>query len=125
MPRWLSLVSLLVVAACSSSSTPSSDGPSAASNPSPGGTGTIAVACNHPAKSECGSLTVRGEAAAQAARDMCTMRGDGIVVALCPSANLIGCCTQSIVKNCFYMGPDSSATEARCTAGRGTWSTTP
>src|SRR5437868_15402879 len=116
MPRSLAvLILLLALPACGgddSSSNP--DGGTGGGGT--GGTGDITVAGSYPAKFTCGALTVHGAPAAQVATDMCTHDG-GTASATCPAASLIGCCTQSIVKNCFYVGGTVTAAqgEMSCT----------
>ena len=88
--------------------------------------GDVTVACSYPAKFTCGALTVHGSPAAQVARDMC-MQDGGSALTTCPAANLIGCCTQSVLKNCFYTGGTTTAAQGQtdCTTAQGTWSTSP
>src|SRR4051794_27624224 len=128
MRRSLSiLVLLLTLPACGGDDASSKpDGGSGGPGAGGAGTGDVTVACSYPAKVTCGALTVHGAPAAQIAMDMCTHDG-GTPLAACPGANLLGCCRQSIVENCFYAGGTATAAkqEMGCTSGGGTWSTSP
>jgi hypothetical protein len=133
------LVLLLAVPACGgddASSNPDGGGGGSGGSSSGGGTGgtgaggsgtaDVTVACAYPAKFTCGALTVHGAPAAQVATEMCTHDG-GTPSGVCPAANLLGCCRQSIVENCFYAGGTVTAAkqEMVCVSGGGTWSTSP
>ncbi len=121
---WASLSS-----ACGSSggnAPPDSGAPSGAAG-SPGGTpGSVVVACSTPAKFSCGAQTFIGMPAAQIALERCSNEG-GMPLTKCPTEGLIGCCTQSIIKLCYYMGVASTPAklEMVCMEGRGTWATSP
>src|SRR4051812_4889145 len=84
--------------------------------------GNVVVTCSYPAKFTCGALSFVGMPAAQIGMDMCTRDG-GTLVSVCPADGLIGCCTQSILKNCFYVGVSSTAAklQADCMSAQGTW----
>jgi hypothetical protein len=51
----------------------------------------------------------------------------GAVVSACPTANVIGCCTDPAAdaEGCFYMGAPAPMTATQCAMVGGTWSTTP
>jgi len=121
------LTASLTVGCGSSGDTPAPDAAAPGSG-SPAGSpaGGVVVACSYPAKFQCGALTVIGAPAGQVAMSMC-MRDNGTPLAVCPTANLIGCCTQSTIKNCYYTGVTTAVMklESECTAARGTWSTAP
>ena len=56
----------------------------------------------------------------------CTQSEGGTAGDTCPSANLIGCCTNAGGgEQCAYTGDTSGFDEAKCTSQSGTWSTTP
>jgi len=60
-------------------------------------------------------------------KQTCTS-GGGTIVPECPSANLIGCCTdftgESLSETCYYSSGGSTETQADCKAAGGTWATT-
>jgi len=83
----------------------------------------------------CGCAGSLGSAAAAAQTDLSCMSGGGSIVAVCPSAGLVGCCTSSYgsfaglgpypdgyTVACSY-GVDDHY-ELSCTGAGGTWSTT-
>jgi hypothetical protein len=69
------------------------------------------------------NLTSDQESAEQQA---CKAQSGASVVTSCPSASLVGCCTQTqagvAVEACYYFGTASTDQQA-CTQAAGTWST--
>lgn len=129
-----SLALFVSLAACSSSSssTPSTDGGASSTSDgggSPGsdaGGGSLKLACYYDSQHTCGAETFGGSAAVGVARDQCT-NGGGTASDTCPADNLLGCCTQSTLQTCYYVGAPQTAAEdqTNCAAGHGTWSTSP
>ncbi len=54
---------------------------------------------------------------------MCTSQG-GVLLAGCPTAGLVGCCTVSKTEECFYWGT-ASERQTQCVMASGSWSTSP
>jgi len=108
---------VLFVAACSSSS-PSGGG---------GGGGGMVLVCDETAVAtvdQCTRTTDLNSSLYSALQSMCTQQG-GKVVSACPTAGVIGCCTNANSEGCFYTGGTNPMTQAECSQAGGTWSASP
>jgi hypothetical protein len=121
VPAVLAAFALASLGACGSSS---------GGNGSSSG-GSSGFACNQPFGPDAGTiafcLRYPSLPASQdnQARQLCT-GGGGTILASCPTANRVGCCTATIngaqVASCYYAPADPSSEQQTCTMNGGTWS---
>jgi hypothetical protein len=93
--------------------------------------GSSSFACNQPFGPDAGSIAFCLQYLSLPAsregqiRQLCT-DGGGTILAACPTANRVGCCTAttngSPVASCYYAPADPSWEQQTCTINGGTWS---
>lgn len=129
------LVSLVLAAGCSSSSsgpeTSDGGGSDAGAGSDTGASGTdtgtipglTVVTCYKPASKRCDLKGESTPAGVESVKASCTSAGRS-VVDHCPSEGLQGCCLASGVGQCTYDAAIASTLQGACASSGGKWTTT-
>jgi hypothetical protein len=128
MKKSASIVMTLAMLACACSS--GSSGGGGGTGDAGGGTASFSCSIITTSKNECDTSRGVPNNSLSAEEMQCTHNMGGTIVSMCPTTNVIGCCTHAVgqgqsVEGCFYQGETMPTTQSQCMSAGGTYSMTP